>query len=169
MPEQQQEKEEKVDNVQEIEWTKHLEESKNEPINEEIATVKVEKDLGSNSDDPKSQMKLALSLGYPMNWHVIRVYPHPASPDAPDSFMDRIYAGDPSKNVDAYFNHHAAMTAALKFVEGESTGYENKGGQMLPRKPNFKANDEVEVLYEEDGQWYDAQVVKVKTFVDDIR
>ena len=124
---------------------------------------------GDNSDNPTLQMKLAWVLGYPPSWHVIRIYPHPATPDNPKSFQDRIYAGDPKANVDTYMNHHAAMGAALKFVEGESTGYEQKGGQLLPRQAKFKVNDFVEVLYEDDGQWYDAQVKKVKKFLDDIR
>jgi len=125
--------------------------------------------LESNSDSPKMQMQLAWSLGYPSTWHVVRVYPHSATPEKLDSFMDRIYAGDPTKNVDAYFNHHAAMTAALRYEEGVSTGYENKGGQMLPRRAKFKVKDSVEVLYEDDGQWYEAEIVKVRMFLDDIR
>jgi hypothetical protein len=63
--------------------------------------------------------------------------------------VDRIYAGSPSEGVDAYFNHFAAQTAALDWQEGTSTGFENKGGQLLPRKPKFQKGDSVKVMYED--------------------
>jgi hypothetical protein len=40
---------------------------------------------------------------------------------------------------------------------------------MLPRRAKFKVKDSVEVLYEDDGQWYEAEIVKVRMFLDDIR
>lgn len=73
--------------------------------------------------------------------------------------VDRIYAGDPSAGVDMYFNHHAAQAVAEKWVEGESNGYENKGGQLLPRKPKYQKGDQVKVQYEE-GSWLPATIQK---------
>eukprot|EP00586_Coscinodiscus_wailesii_P022112 CAMPEP_0172500748 /NCGR_PEP_ID=MMETSP1066-20121228/142582_1 /TAXON_ID=671091 /ORGANISM="Coscinodiscus wailesii, Strain CCMP2513" /LENGTH=444 /DNA_ID=CAMNT_0013275157 /DNA_START=385 /DNA_END=1722 /DNA_ORIENTATION=+ len=105
-------------------------------------------------------------MGYPSSWHVVRIVPHPASSD-PKSCMDLIYAGDPLNNVDLYYNHNAAFAAALVYEEGVSSGYEAKGGQMLPRKAGFVKGEEVEVMF--DGVWYEASIVKFKMYADDIR
>ena len=112
---------------------------------------------------PLSERLLAHTLGYPNGWHVVRTV------ESDGSYYDFIHAGDPQKNVDMYFNHMAAYTAAMKWKEGESTGFENKGGQMLPRVASFKVGDEVEVLYEPDGQWYGATIERVTEYEDDIR
>lgn len=85
------------------------------------------------------------------------------------SYMDQIYSGKPDSGCDAYFNHEAAMQAALKWVEGTSSCYDGKGGQLLPREPLFKADDTVEVYYEDEDSWYYANVVKVKEYLNDIR
>jgi len=128
--------------------------------------------------DAQSEKDLARSLGYPSSWHVIRVIPHPSELDGVDnvsearnigSFNDTIYAGDPAKGVDVYYNHSAALGAAMEWKEGESTGYDNGGGQMLPRVPQFQKDSWVEVYYPDEDKWYKAQVKKVKQYVDDIR
>jgi len=72
--------------------------------------------------------------------------------------VDRIYAGDPSTGVDMWFNHHAAQEAATEWVEGESSPYQFKGGQLLPRKPKFAKGDQVRVNY--DGKWWSATISK---------
>jgi hypothetical protein len=124
--------------------------------------------------DAQSEKALARSLGYPSSWHVIRVVPHPsefdeAEPRNSGSFHDTIYAGDPAKGVDVYYNHSAALGAAMEWKEGESTGYDHAGGQMLPRVPQFQKDSWVEVYYPEEDKWYKAQIKKVKQYVDDIR
>lgn len=89
------------------------------------------------------------------------------------SYMDRIFAGAPGSGCDMYFNHGAAMGAAMKWEVGVSTGYEAKGGQALPREPKYKGGDSVEVFYQEENEtenaWYYAEVVKVKEYYNDIR
>jgi hypothetical protein len=129
--------------------------------------------------DAQSERDLARSLGYPQSWHVVRVLPHPAELDEDgddaavsstnNSFMDTIYAGDPSSCVDVYYNHSAALGAAIEWKDGESTGYDNRGGQMLPRVPIFQKDSWVEVYYPDEDTWYKAQIKKVKQYVDDIR
>ena len=121
--------------------------------------------------DEKSQRFLAQALGYPSSWHVVRTIEHePVSAggggdDNDDEaatgrlvIVDRIHAGDPSAGVDMWFNHHAAQAAAEEWVEGESSGYEQKGGQLLPRKPKFQKGDQVKVHYE--GDWLPATIQK---------
>mmetsp|Transcript_57473 Transcript_57473/g.171463 ORF Transcript_57473/g.171463 Transcript_57473/m.171463 type:complete len:176 (-) Transcript_57473:1088-1615(-) len=126
-----------------------------------------------STEGPKSERRLARSLGYPPTWHLVRTVPHPA--DDPSSlivisgrsFQDRIFAGDPRKHADCYFNHNAAMEAALDWVEGESTPYDNEGGQLLPRVPKFAKEDKVEVWFED--SWYPASILRVKQCPDDIK
>ena len=95
------------------------------------------------TSSPESERILADILGYPKSWHVVRVVKD-------GSFFDTIYAGDP-KTADTYYNHIAAMDAAVKWNEGESTPYDDNGGQMLP-VPTFELSegDMVEVYYEPD-------------------
>jgi hypothetical protein len=83
--------------------------------------------------------------------------------------QDVIYTGDPQSKVDVYFNHVAALEAALSWKEGESTACDNKGGQLLPLVAAFKKKETVQVYYEQDGEWYDATVIKVKVYNDDVR
>lgn len=105
---------------------------------------------------------LADILGYPKSWHVVRVVND-------GSFFDTIYAGDP-KTADTYYNHIAAMDAAVRWKEGESTPYDDNGGQMLP-VPTFELSegDMVEVYYEPDRTWYKAKITKVVHYKDDVR
>jgi hypothetical protein len=134
------------------------------------------------TSDEKSERFLAAALGYPSSWHVVRKIEEDKRNDKetttsslsdanaggdPSSannnqkrilIVDRIYAGNPSEGVDMWFNHHAAQAAAVEWVEGESTGYDKKGGQLLPRKPKFQKNDQVKVLYE--GEWMPATIQK---------
>mmetsp|Transcript_21284 Transcript_21284/g.29847 ORF Transcript_21284/g.29847 Transcript_21284/m.29847 type:complete len:419 (+) Transcript_21284:205-1461(+) len=129
-----------------------------------------------STTNPKSERLLAHSLGYPKGWHVVRIVPHPSDQkdDQEDNtthktFLDVIHAGDPSSSVDTFYNHSAAYEAALDWKEGESDGYEKKGGQMLPQVAAFKKKDTVEVYYEPEDKWYDATILKVTSYEDDIR
>jgi len=85
------------------------------------------------------------------------------------SYEDKIYSGVPGSGCDMYYNHEAAMQVALKWIPGTSTEFDDKGGHMLPREPLFKEDDFVEVLYEEENQWYYAKVAKVKEYLNDVR
>ena len=105
--------------------------------------------------DAKSQQYLANALGYPRSWQVVRTI---EEKDGKKIIVDRIYAGSPDDGVDMYFNHHAAQAAAADWIEGESNGYEKKGGQLLPRKPKFQKGDRVQVDFE--GDWYNATIQK---------
>jgi len=106
--------------------------------------------------DALSERQLAAALGYPLSWHVVRL-----SPDKPDL----IYAGNPSKNVAVWFNHEAARAAAAEWQEGKTSAY--KGGHLLPRKPLFKKNEVVEILYKK--KWYPATITKRKDYEDQYR
>jgi hypothetical protein len=81
--------------------------------------------------------------------------------------MDIIYAANPAKhkNVALWFHHHAARKAASSWDPDSSSPFQN--GHLLPRKPKYKKNDAVEVLYEE--EWYDATIVKRKDYEDEYR
>lgn len=118
---------------------------------------------------PKSERLLADTLGYPETWHVVRKTN--SENDGVQTFFDTIYAGDPKSNSDIYYNHRAAMDASTKWVEGESTPYDDDGGQMLPIEQTVEilAGDEVEVYYEPDCAWYAAVVKKVTKYKDDTR
>ena len=117
---------------------------------------------------PQSERLLANTLGYPSSWHVVRVVKGEGSSQ---SFHDTIYAGEPKANADTYYNHLAAMNAAMKFKEGESTPYDDNGGQMLPidQSVEILEGDEVEVYYDQDSAWYAATVKTVVTYKDDVR
>lgn len=106
--------------------------------------------------DARSERQLAAALGYPLSWHVVRL-----SPDKPDL----IYAGNPAKNVAVWFNHEAARAAAAEWQEGKTSAY--KGGHLLPRKPRFKKNEVVEVIYKK--KWYPATITKRKDYEDQYR
>ncbi|GFH46892.1 hypothetical protein CTEN210_03366 [Chaetoceros tenuissimus] len=121
------------------------------------------------TNTPESQRMLANTLGYPDSWYVVRVVTDEA--DGSQSFYDTIYAGDPKANSDTYYNHLAAMNAAKDWKEGESTPYDNDGGQMLPidQTVEILQGDEVEVYYEPDSTWYAATVKAVVHYEDDTR
>jgi hypothetical protein len=118
---------------------------------------------------PKSERLLANTLGYPESWHAVRKIN--SDDNDKETFDDTIYAGDPKSTPDIYYNHLAAMNAAAKWVDGESTPYDDNGGQMLPIDQTVKINagDEVEVYYEPDSAWYAAVVKKVTEYKDDTR
>jgi hypothetical protein len=114
--------------------------------------------------DAKSERYLAVALGYPTTWRVRRrLVTFPC--DAADSnanrrlyIQDIIYAGNPRKGVDQWYNHEAAMLAALT-----STGdnpYQFKGGHLIKMTPKFQKGDEVEVKY--GRQWYAATILRRK-------
>mmetsp|Transcript_14436 Transcript_14436/g.27146 ORF Transcript_14436/g.27146 Transcript_14436/m.27146 type:complete len:389 (-) Transcript_14436:146-1312(-) len=117
---------------------------------------------------PQSERLLADTLGYPKSWHVVRTVKNEGGSQR---FVDTIYAGDPKANSDTYYNHLAAMNAAMKWREGQSTPYDNNGGQMLPvdKTIEISVGDEVEVYYDPDGAWYTAVVKKVTHYKDDVR
>lgn len=127
---------------------------------------------------PQSERVLANSLGYPKLWHVRRILISNRNAttntthgdEAPiETCQDIIYAGNPNAKVDVYFNHIAAMEAALSWKEGQSTGWDNKGGQLLPLVASFVKGETVQVFYEPDNSWYEATIVKVKMCKDDVR
>ena len=89
------------------------------------------------------------------------------SSDNSTTCQDVIYTGDPNSKVDVFFNHFAALEAAMHWTEGESTN--NKGGQLLPLVAAFAKGETVQVFYEPDDEWYEAVIVKVKTYHDDVR
>lgn len=109
--------------------------------------------------DSRSERCLAAAMGYPKTWRVVRISV-PMSDNNKTKIEDRIYAGNPERSVDTWFNHDAARTAALLWVEGESTAYSQKGGQLLPMMANFDKNDIVQVFYEPEDTWYDATILK---------
>mmetsp|Transcript_20087 Transcript_20087/g.26657 ORF Transcript_20087/g.26657 Transcript_20087/m.26657 type:complete len:211 (+) Transcript_20087:100-732(+) len=113
-----------------------------------------------------SEKRLAQTLGYPATWHVVRTV---STKNNVQAFCDRIYAGPPSSNPDTYYNHGAAMAAALRWIEGKSTPHDNEGGQMNPRVALFEKDEYVEVLYEPDEMWYGATIMKCVMYQDDIR
>mmetsp|Transcript_6540 Transcript_6540/g.7331 ORF Transcript_6540/g.7331 Transcript_6540/m.7331 type:complete len:413 (-) Transcript_6540:119-1357(-) len=124
--------------------------------------------LFESTTTPKSERLLANTLGYPNTWHVVRRVPHPIL-KTPNTFQDIIYSGDP-KVSDAYFNHVAAMDVAMKWKEGESTPFDENGGQLLPLEVvELVEGDEVEVYYEDDSCWYHAIVTEVLQYKDDER
>lgn len=131
---------------------------------------------------PQSERLLAHTLGYPKSWHVVRKCPHPIV-QKPNTFQDLIYAGDPQV-ADMYFNHTAAMDAAMKWRseddervvsggETSSTPFDDDGGQMLPMEGDlvryWEEGDEVEVYYDVDRKWYHATIIDVHEYRDDER
>jgi len=144
------------------------------PVNADSAMLVISRALWNPepTTDYKSELSLATALGYPPSWHVVREIENEQinnkcrannndsekQPPPRLVIFDRIYAGNPSEGVDCYFNHHAAQTAAESWVEGESTGYDGKGGHLLPRKPKFSKGDQAKVKYE--GEWLPATIRK---------
>ena len=136
---------------------------------------------------PHSERILANTLGYPKSWHVVRFVPHPLllplsdkqpnkGTSTSNTFQDIIYAGDPEV-ADAYFNHTAAMDAAMSWVDGENNNntpspFDDEGGQLLPLERElmeFEEGDEVQVYYEQDCKWYHATIIEVIPYRDDVR
>jgi hypothetical protein len=124
---------------------------------------------------PHSERILANTLGYPKSWHVVRFVPHPLLPTS-NTFQDIIYTGDPEV-ADAYFNHTAAMDAAMTWMDGENNNntpspFDDEGGQLLPLERElmeFEEGDEVQVYYEQDCEWYHATIIEVIPYRDDVR
>ena len=131
--------------------------------------------------DARSERYLAVALGYPTTWRVRRrIFANPARCDLglteistkpaenvssdplliekPTIIQDVIYAGNPNKGVDRWYNHEAAMVASLT-----STGdnpYQFKGGHLTKIVPKFQKGDDVEVKY--GRKWYPANILKRK-------
>ena len=73
--------------------------------------------------DDKSERYLAMALGYPSSWHVVRTIEEEIVPkqqqqeESSDEkkrrlmIVDRIYAGNPADGVDMWFNHRAAQVS----------------------------------------------------------
>jgi hypothetical protein len=115
--------------------------------------------------------QLAVALGYPESWRVVRnVETDKSASEAPSKskiIVDRIYAGLPDSGCDMWFHHQAAMQVAAAWVDEESTPFDQKGGHLLPRLPLFNKGDLVQVLYAE--EWWDAKVLKRKEDFDTYR
>lgn len=149
----------------------------------------------------ESQQQLAMGLGYPQDWRVVRRI-EPIEEEVNDDdeesnndndddncsnggrkrkreseqqtvIVDRIYAGKPppsgdhSNSVDVWFNHFDAQQAAVELMSDENnskslSGYEFKGGHLFPRVAKYSKGDTVQVLYDDDNEWYDADIVKRK-------
>jgi hypothetical protein len=115
--------------------------------------------------------QLAVALGYPPNWSVVREWQPLVDPEKKNEhqkqqqhpprmvIVDRIYAGHPDdENVDMWLHHADAMAAATQFPE--HSGYDSQGGHRLPRIPKFHVGQSVQVLYED--TWWDAKIVRRK-------
>jgi hypothetical protein len=128
--------------------------------------------------------QLAVALGYPESWRVVRNIETnesaPASPSTPAPnpspstkiIVDRIYAGLPDSGCDMWFHHTAAMQVAATWVDDDgegtnSTPFDQKGGHLLPRLPQFNKGDLVQALYED--EWWDAKILRRKEDVDTYR
>ena len=115
-------------------------------MNEFIAKILSEAPPTTCKQDEKY---LAVALGYPIGWHVVR------SQDKTDT----IYAGNPRKEVDCWFNHVAARMVASEWdVNKKSTPYDARGGHLLPKQPKYQKGDAVQVRYKK--QWYGATILK---------
>jgi len=129
--------------------------------------------LLKSTTTPQSERLLADSLGYPKSWHVRRIILKQDSCSTTATHVmtcqDTIYAGNPNHKVDVYFNHIAAMEAAINWNEGESLGWENKGGQLLPVIATFAKGDIVQVFYQPEDAWYDATILKIRMYKDEVR
>jgi hypothetical protein len=102
--------------------------------------------------------QLAAAMGYPTTWRVVRTVD---TIQGRSMIADRIYAGKPDTDCDAWFHHEAAMKAAAAWNDESSTAFSNAGGHLLPREPLFDKHDKVQVMYE--GEWWDAKVLRRKT------
>ena len=114
-------------------------------MNEFIAKVLKEARPTINKRDEKY---LAVALGYPVGWHVVRS----------SDMIDTIYAGHPSKGVDCWFNHNAAMVVAAEWDVSNSTPYDANGGHLLPKQAKYQKGDQVQVRYKK--AWYGATILK---------
>lgn len=143
----------------------------------------------SPTTDARSERHLAAALGYPTTWRIRRrILANPArcdlglaenstkaaENDSSDPLLtekpttiiqDVIYAGNPKKGVDRWYNHEAAMVASLT-----STGdnpYQFKGGHLAKIVPKFQKGDDVEVKY--GREWYSAKILKRKEVPEGIK
>jgi len=120
--------------------------------------------IGKALWDPKptatdlQSRQLAVALGYPRNWRVVR------SIDEADNncIVDRIYSAQPGTGCDMWLNHAAAMEAAATWEETEQTPFAYAGGHLLKVQPQFEKNDKVQVLYQ--GEWWDAKILRRKEY-----
>lgn len=104
--------------------------------------------------------QLAVALGYPTNWRVVREVQGEGEENS--VLVDRIYAGQPGSGCDMWFNHAGAMEAAATWEETAQTGFDYKGGHMLPRQALFDTGQKVQVLYED--SWWDAKILRRKEY-----
>ena len=114
--------------------------------------------------------QLAVALGYPRNWRVVRSIlddddddGEQVSPAAAVVVVDRIYSAEPGSGCDMWLNHAAAQEAAATWeTETEQTPFAYAGGHLLKVQPLFDKGDKVQVLYE--GEYWDARIVKRKEY-----
>uniref|UniRef100_A0A7S3L429 Uncharacterized protein n=1 Tax=Amphora coffeiformis TaxID=265554 RepID=A0A7S3L429_9STRA len=107
----------------------------------------------------KRAQQLAAALGYPEGWRVVREIV--STETHPTIIVDRIYAGDPSDDVDCWFHHAAAQQAAAKWEEeGGKNPHAHKGGHLLARQARYNKGDKVQAFFEE--EWWDARIVRRK-------
>jgi hypothetical protein len=97
---------------------------------------------------PRDEKYLAVALGYPVGWHVVRR----------QDKTDTIHAGNPRKGVDTWFYHEAAWEAAAEWNVKKSTPYDSNGGHLLPKKPKYQKGDAVQVRHQK--VWYGATIMK---------
>lgn len=101
--------------------------------------------------------QLAVALGYPSNWRVVRAC---AVDDG--VMMDRIFSDKPGSGFDTWFNHAGAMEAAAAWETSDQTPYAYRGGHLLPLQPLFDKGDKVQVLYGD--AWWDAKILRRKDY-----
>jgi hypothetical protein len=114
-------------------------------MNEFVATLLKEAPPTTCQQDEKY---LAVALGYPVGWHVVRAHDK----------TDTIYAGNPRRGVDTWFHHEAAWEAAAEWDVKKSTPYDSNGGHLLPKQAKYQKGDAVQVRYQK--VWYGATVTK---------
>ena len=131
----------------------------------------------TSTTDATSERHLAVALGYPTTWRVRRrilaKYSRytdrgdaensvdPPAVHSRDSWVeDVIYAGNPDKGVDRWYNHEAAMVASL--TSSNNNPYQFKGGQLTKMIAKFTKGDAVEVKY--GRKWFASTIEKRKEF-----
>jgi hypothetical protein len=99
--------------------------------------------------------QLAVVLGYPRNWRVVRSLDDGV-------LVDRIYSDKPGSDCDTWFNHAGAMEAAATWETSDQTPYAFRGGHLLPLQPLFDKGDKVQVFYGD--TWWNAKILRRKEY-----
>lgn len=97
--------------------------------------------------------QLAVALGYPLGWRVIRSV-------VDNTISDRIFAGKPNSHCDSWFHHEAATEAAAQWDEETDATpcFKYNGGHLLPRTALYSKGQKVQVHYQD--EWWDAKILK---------